>query len=64
VESGDWLEEESFDWSEGEWCDRSQKEGDNCLRKQESKIFDGLVVMHFRKQILEYLLLTVYLLLM
>jgi len=54
VESGDWLEEESYDWSEGEWCDWSQNEGDNCLRKQESKIFDRWVVMHFRKQIICY----------
>jgi len=64
VESADWLEEEIFDWSEGERCDWSQKEGDNRLWKQESKIFVGLVVMHFMKQIIEYLLLTVYLLLM
>jgi len=36
----------------GKCCDWSQNEGDNCLRKQESKIFDRLVVMHFRKQII------------
>lgn len=64
MDIGDWLEEESFDWSEVECFDWSQKEGDNCLREQASKIFYGLVVMHFRKQIIEYLLLTVYLLLM
>jgi len=31
-----------------------------ALGNKESEIFDGLVVMHFRKQIIEYLLLCNY----